>query len=149
MIDGPQARKNELAQIHIAISDLGWDDGHYRAVLFAKTGKRSAGDLDSTGRKRFIEHLKACGWTGGKPRPAAPKYTRQQWHILQLWRELGEAGALTDKSGSALNAFVAHLVGASDLRLLTATAQATTVIEALKAWLQRMRKAARSRGAST
>lgn len=138
-IDGPKARKNELAQIHIAVADLGWDDGHYRAVLFAKTGKRSAGELDGTGRKRFIEHLKACGWTGGA-KPAAPRYTRQQWHVRMLWKELGEAGALTDRSDRALNAFIAHQVAVSDLRLLTSTAQASAVIEALKAWLRRSKK---------
>jgi phage gp16-like protein len=134
-VDGPKARKNELAQIHIAIADLGWDDGHYRAVLFAKTGKRSAGELDGTGRKRFIEHLKACGWTGHK-KPAGPRYSKQQWHALMLWRDLGKAGALTDKSDSALNAFIKGQCGVADLRFL-GTSHASLVIEALKSWLRR------------
>lgn len=134
-VDQPQARKNELAQIHIAVTDLGWSDDDYRAVLFAKTGKRSAGELDGTGRKRFIEHLKACGWTGHK-KPAAPRYSKQQWHALMLWRDLGKAGALTDKSDAALNAFIKGQCGVADLRFL-ATGQASLVIEALKSWLRR------------
>jgi phage gp16-like protein len=134
-IDGPSARKNELAQIHIAIADLVWDDDHYRAILFAKTGKRSAGELDSTGRKRFIEHLKACGWTGGNKAPA-PRYSKQQWHALMLWRDLGKAGALTDKSDAALNAFIQGQCSAGELRFL-GTGQASVVIEALKSWLKR------------
>ena len=136
-IDGPQARKNELAQIHIAIADLRWDEDHYRAVLFAKTGKRSAGELDGTGRKRFIEHLKACGWTGHK-KPAGPRYSKQQWHVLMLWRDLGKAGALTDKSDAALNAFIKGQCGVADLRFL-GTSDASLVIEALKSWLRRVK----------
>lgn len=139
-IESPKARKNELAQIHIAISDLGWDDDHYRSVLFAKTGKRSAGELDGTGRKRFIEHLVACGWKGGKA--PGPRYTRQQWHILMLWKDLGAAGALTDKGEAALNAFIHNQVGVSGVRFLT-PAQAGQVIEALKAWLKRAKGARR------
>ena len=134
VIDAPQARKKELAQIHIAIGELGWDDGHYRAVLFAKTGKRSAGELDATGRKRFIEHLKACGWKGGKP--LTRRYSRQQWHALKLWEELAAAGKVTDKSEAALNTFLANQVGVSALPFLD-TARAGQVIEALKSWLKR------------
>ncbi len=137
-IDGPSARKNELAQIHIAIADLGWSDEDYRAILFAKTGRRSAGELDGTGRKRFIEHLKACGWTGRK-KPAAPRYSKQQWHALMLWRDLGKAGALTDKSDAALTAFIKGQCGVADLRFL-ATGQASLVIEALKSWLKRSKQ---------
>lgn len=134
-IDGPKARKNELAQIHIAISELGWDEDHYRAVLFAKTGKRSSGELDGTGRKRFIAHLKACGWTGGN-KPAAPRLSKQQYHVLMLWRDLGKAGALTDKTDAALNRFIRGQCGVADLRFL-ATSNASLVIEALKSWLKR------------
>lgn len=134
-VEGPKARNSELAQIHIAVAELGWSDDDYRAVLFAKTGKRSAGELDGTGRKRFIEHLKACGWTG-RNKPSSPRYTRQQWHALMLWRDLGKAGALTDKSDAALNAFIKGQCGVSDLRFL-GTSQASLVIEALKGWLRR------------
>lgn len=142
-IDGPSARKNELAQIHIAISQLGWDDGHYRAVLFAKTGKRSSGELDGTGRRRFIEHLKACGWKGQKT-PAGPRLTRQQYLALKLWHDLGKTGVLTDPSDTGLNRFIANLCGVSDLRFL-GTHQASQVIEALKSWLLRAPAATASR----
>lgn len=138
VVDRPDARRKELAQIHIAVADLGWADDDYRAVLFAKTGKRSAGELDGTGRKRFIEHLKACGWTSRK-KPAGPRYSRQQWHALMLWRDLGKAGALTDKSDAALNAFIKGQCGIADLRFL-GTSQASLVIEALKSWLRRVKK---------
>jgi phage gp16-like protein len=137
-VDGPNARKNELAQIHIAVSELGWSDDDYRSVLFAKTGKCSAGELDGTGRKRFIEHLKACGWSGHK-KPLGPRYTKQQWHALMLWRDLGKAGALTDKSDAALNQFIKGQCNVDDLRFL-GTGQAALVIEALKSWLRRVQR---------
>lgn len=135
-IDSADARKRELALIHIAITALGWDDDHYRAVLFAKTGKRSSGELDGTGRKRFIEHLKACGWSGKKAE-AVPRFTRQQWHARMLWRDLGRSGALADASDQALDAFVKGLVGVESLRFVVSVADATRVIEALKSWLRR------------
>lgn len=139
MVESPQARRAELAQIHIAISEMGWDDDHYRHVLFAKTGVRSAGELDGTGRKRFIEHLKACGWSGGK-KLAGPRYTRQQWHVLMLWRDLGKAGALEDKTEAALHAFIKGQVGVDAVRFLDVPT-ASRVIEALKSWLKRTRRA--------
>ncbi len=74
------SRKRELAQIHIAIGELGWDDGHYRAVLHATTGQRSSADLNSVQRRAFIAHLKTCGWDGGK-KPAPPRLTKQQYRI--------------------------------------------------------------------
>jgi hypothetical protein len=135
-VDGPKARNSELAQIHMAVAALQWSDDDYRSILFAKTGKRSAGELDGTGRKRFIEHLKACGWTGSKKPAAGPRYSKQQWHALMLWRDLGKANALTDMSDAALNAFIQHQVGVSDLRFL-GTSHASLVIEALKSWLRR------------
>lgn len=137
-IDSPQARKRELAQIHIAVSELGWSDEDYRSILQAKTGKRSAGELDGTGRKRFIEHLKACGWNGHKKPAPTQKYSKQQWHVRMLWKDLAKAGALDDASDTALNAFVGRLVGVSDLKFL-GTSEASKVIETLKSWLKRSR----------
>jgi phage gp16-like protein len=137
-VDGPKARNRELAQIHIAVAELGWSDEDYRAILQTKTGKRSSGELDSTGRKRFIAHLKACGWTGHKA-PAPQRLSKQQWHVRMLWKDLGRAGALVDTSDAALNTFIEHQVHVSDLRFL-GTSQASAVIEALKSWLKRASK---------
>lgn len=52
----PDARRKELAQIHLGVKALQWSDADYRAILLAKTGKASSADLDSAQRKRFIEH---------------------------------------------------------------------------------------------
>ncbi len=72
-------RRRELAQIHIAIKQLGMDDAGYRDVLFAVARVRSSKDLDWTGRKRVLDHLVKCGAKVGrggfkgapkKPKPA-------------------------------------------------------------------------------
>lgn len=131
-IDNAKARNAELAQIHIGVAALGWDEDHYRHVLQAKTGKASAADLDSTGRKRFLEHLRQCGWQQAK------KPFSQADKIKWLWRKLKEAGALVDPSEAALMAFVGRTTGVevSDLRFLPVR-DASKVTEGLKAWLNR------------
>ena len=55
-------RNKELAQIHIARQQLGMDDDAYRDVLWTVARVRSAADLDWSGRKRVLDHLKACGF---------------------------------------------------------------------------------------
>jgi phage gp16-like protein len=137
-VDTPKARNNELAQIHIAIADLRWTDDDYRSILLAKTGKRSAGELDSTGRKRFLEHLRACGWN---PKAKGPSLSPQQWRIKKLWQELGAINALQDPSDKALMAFVkAHSTAPADALKFITPMDARNIIDALQGWLKRVRK---------
>lgn len=133
--DKADQRRKELAQIHIAVAALAWSEADYRAILQAKTGRASAGDLDSTGRKRFLDHLRQCGW---KPQAKGPRLTKQQWLVQRLWQDLGKAGALEDKTASALNRFIKAQGGPDELRFL-GTSHASLVIEALKSWLQRVK----------
>lgn len=140
VVDVPKARNNELAQIHIAIADLKWSDDDYRAILFAKTGKRSAGELDSTGRKRFLEHLRACGWNPRAKSTSKP-LSPQQWRMKKLWKELGAAGALHDGSDKALLAFVkANSTAQVDSLQFVPPRDAHHVIDALQGWLKRVSK---------
>lgn len=70
------AKRRELAMIHIAKKQLRMDDETYRTMLFTIARVRSAADLDFTGRKRVLEHLKSRGFTsrpGKTPRPDRPK----------------------------------------------------------------------------
>lgn len=125
-------RRKQLAQIHIGVAALGWSEADYRAILQAKTGKSSASELDGTGRLRFIEHLRHCGW-------AAPsKRFTQHEKIEWLWKKLCGASSLPDHSTTALLAFAARVTGSavSDVRFIPPAA-ASKVIEALKARLKR------------
>lgn len=74
MTTAPDLRNRELAQIHIAKTQLGMEDETYRAMLWTVARVKSAADLDWTGRKRVLEHMKACGAKLGGVRPprAAP-----------------------------------------------------------------------------
>lgn len=61
----PDARRRELAKIHLLAHELGMDtadvnpDSEYRAILFSIGRVRSAGDLDQAGRLAVLDHLAA------------------------------------------------------------------------------------------
>lgn len=71
----PARRKRELAKIHIGAKRLLADEDAYRDMLEAVAGVRSAGELDADGRRKVIEHLKACGATF-RPAPSPVKRPR-------------------------------------------------------------------------
>lgn len=146
VLDPPGARKADLAAIHIAKAELGWDDEFYRSVMQAKCGVRSAGELDYAGRKRFLAHLRACGWQGGpKARPAAgdragvrsrAPLTAPQRKMWSLWQQLADAGLVDNRRMPALLAFVKRQTGVDRLEWLTGR-QEDLVVESLKRWLAR------------
>jgi phage gp16-like protein len=65
------ARRRELAMIHIAKDQLGMADEAYRAVLWTIARVDSAADLDWAGRKQLLDHLKKCGFKPTAPRAPA------------------------------------------------------------------------------
>lgn len=75
-------RRKELAQIHMAAEQLGLDTGDkndgsaYRSMLWTVARVRSASALDWAGRKKVLDHLKACGAKlgyAGKPAHVKPE----------------------------------------------------------------------------
>lgn len=83
MTTAPNLRKTELAQIHIAKAQLGMDDETYRAMLWTIARVKSAGDLDWTGRKRVLEHLKGCGAQIGGKKPGKPNAGKpNEWAFI-------------------------------------------------------------------
>lgn len=73
-----EARRRDLAMIHLAKKQLGLDDATYRAILMEVVGVESAGELDSRGRQRLIVHLKEKGFISkrGKPHRGQPRDMR-------------------------------------------------------------------------
>lgn len=55
------ARNADIATIKIAVKQIGMDDGTYRDMLWTIARVRSAADLDWTGRKKVIDHLRKIG----------------------------------------------------------------------------------------
>lgn len=75
------SRRRELAKIHLAAKALGMDatdkdpSSDYRSMLWAVARVHSAADLDEAGRRRVLDHLKACGFkprAGTQPHPGRP-----------------------------------------------------------------------------
>lgn len=74
------ARRRELAKIHILAGDLGLDtadrnpESEYRSILWAIGRVRSAGDLDHAGRAAVLDHLAQRGKRLRPSAPAAPEF---------------------------------------------------------------------------
>lgn len=71
------ARKRDLATIHIAKKDTQIADEVYRLKLQEIGGVESAADLDDKGRAKLISYFKTIGWQGsgtkgGSKRPKRP-----------------------------------------------------------------------------
>lgn len=132
-------RRRELGHIHQGKSALRWSDDDYRFHLRNLTGKRSAAELDATGRRLVLAHMASLGYT---PKAAKFRPFDQAEKIRWLWRKIGEAEGLRDPSPSALLAFVGRTtgMGVADVKFLP-TRESSQVIEALKAMLDRAKNA--------
>lgn len=139
MIDRDGARRADLAAIHIGLKELGWDDGFYRSILWSVCRVKSSAELDFTGRKRLLDHMRKCGWAGGaaraQSRPVRKPLTGLQRKIWSLWQQLADAGLVDNRKMPALNAFVKRQTGVDRLEWL-AGRQEDLVIESLKGMLK-------------
>ena len=60
-------RRKDLAAIHMCAGQIGLDtsdkdeNSAYRSMLWVVAGVRSSAALDGVGRKKVLNHLKACG----------------------------------------------------------------------------------------
>ena len=137
--NGTQLRNAELAQIHIARSQLGLDEDTYRDVLWTVARVRSSKDLDWTGRKKLLEHFQAKGWKPAPPKRAKatkPVSGGQEGMIRALWSELHAEGKVRDPSDAALGAWLKRNRWPERAEWLAGN-EITQAIEALKKWLAR------------
>jgi phage gp16-like protein len=75
-MNSSELRRRDLAKIHVAKKELALSDEDYRALLWSVARVRSAGQLDSAGRHRVIEHMVSRGFkprAKGRTRPAASR----------------------------------------------------------------------------
>lgn len=83
----PDARRRDLAKIHVGKKQLALSDEDYRALLWSVARARSAGDLDAHARRQVIEHMVSRGFrpraTGRtKPAPARELLVRKVRALL-------------------------------------------------------------------
>lgn len=142
--------KNQLIKlIHVAKRSLALDDGMYRAMLEAQTGKTSCSDMSMSELQKVVEHLRTKGFeerpgSRSKAGPARPQKLAddpQSKKIRSLWLTLRDMGVVQDSSEKALASFVKRQTGGDRgverLEWLNSY-QAANVIEALKGWIIRL-----------
>jgi hypothetical protein len=141
-----QARKSDLARIHMLKAELGLDEDTYRDVMATVCqGVRSSAQLDITGRSRLIAHLQACAKrdrapdSGRSPSGNAHKrkpLTSTGKKLWSLWMQAADAGLVRQRTMAALMAWLQRQTGVERIEWLKA-AQATLAIESLKRWIAR------------
>ena len=143
------AMANHIAAIHVLKSKLQLSDDDYRALLRGLTQKTSTKEMSDRERQKVRDHMQGLGERMGvvkavPRRSAAPRSfaaakaeaSPRERKVWALWNQLGRDGVVHNTSATALNAWVERTVHVSALRFAN-QAQLDTLIEALKAWLQR------------
>ena len=136
--------KSALAAIHVGKKALGLDDETYRDLLERVTGKRSAGQLDDSGRQAVLSEMRRLGFApkgGGRRRPAKGPLVSK---MRALWLSLYNLGEVGDPSDGALAKFAAAQTvsaarpdGVQRLEWLDPVA-ADRVIKGLRGWCGRV-----------
>lgn len=131
-------KQRELAQIHIAISQLGIEDETYRQLLHGMFGVDSSSKLNTKQRGELIANLKRKGF---KPKTAQGTPVRtsddpQIKMIRGLWLELHDLGKVYNRDEAALQRWVQRQTKVARLEWLNGK-QINTVIESLKEWRDR------------
>lgn len=82
-------RRKDIQLIHIAKQQLGMDDETYRAMLWTVARVKSSTALDWAGRKKVLDHLKACGFKASSKNAGKPANVKEDLAPL-----MGKIGAL-------------------------------------------------------
>lgn len=133
------SRGREIKLIHVARRELQLDEDTYRAMLQAVAGVSSSSDLDATGRKAVLDHMKRKGFKvkSKGDKPAAGKVDPQYTKIQALWSELHTRGAVRVNTEAARRVYMKRMTG-RDAPSFCNNAELANVIEALKKWIKRL-----------
>lgn len=130
VVEHAGARNRDLAAIHVAAKNLGWSRDEYRDILRAVCRVDSSAQLDFTGRKQWLAHLRACEKT------LRPAWSGQQRLVWSLWQRLADARLVEHRELSALTVWLKRQTGVDRLEWLKGQ-QLAFAVESLKRWLER------------
>ncbi|TCS38489.1 phage gp16-like protein [Paucimonas lemoignei] len=133
-----QIRNREMRLIHVAKRELQLDDETYRAMLWSIARVKSSKDLDFTGRKKVLDHLKARGFKVRSKAAPSPQLAQdaESKKIRALWIFLHQIGVVQNPAEEALAAYVKRITGVEALQWVNGK-QALALIESLKKWAMR------------
>ncbi len=106
-------RRAELGKIHMGAEALGMDtedkdpDSEYRRMLWSVARVRSAADLDEAGRRRVLDHLKACGFKA--KRKSRPRPSQDREALVGKVRAMLEAMSLPDEYADGMSKKMFHV----------------------------------------
>lgn len=126
----PDSRSKLIIAIRAACRRKGLDDDDRRELQREATGKASLSDMTPAELGRFLDHLNR-DWTG-----PADNGRAHLGKIRALWWSLYWLGEIGRPDDEALTTFVKRQTDIEHLRFLDHM-KAPSVIEALKAWLER------------
>lgn len=137
----PYDKNKKLIQlIHIAKSQLGFDDDTYRDILTYTTGKNSTKKMNLKELKAVLDEFKKKGFILASPKTAGKikqKDDPQSRLIRHLWLSLHELGAVKNPSEFALNRYIKRQTDIDLLNWLQSDKK-SQVIESLKSWQERI-----------
>ena len=146
-------KERQRIQIQIARKELHLSDDEYRSILNAQTGKTSSTKLDIGQQSKVLEYFKkVLNWKPKKGKKRlSPKggMGDQRDKIIAIWISMYKEGFIRDGSENALDAWISkmtknHEKGRIDsIKWLRDVEQAQFVLEALKKWQARERRAAK------
>jgi phage gp16-like protein len=155
----PQAdnRKRLYTLLQVGKTQLGWDDEFYRGIWLPmqgatkdQDGRYSASTMDIGQLYKAVAEMERLGFkvkAKADTSASALAGDAQSKKIRALWLELHELGAVRNSSEASLAAYVKRQTGIDDLHWLNGE-QSAKVIEALKKWQKRVKKAAEPKGAA-
>jgi phage gp16-like protein len=122
-------RRALLARLHVAKRDADLDEDAYRALMEAKTGKRSARELSEAEIASVIDAI--------QPRRKRPSRSIYAHKIEALWLSAWNLGVTRTRDATAMRHFVERQTGLSHPNFVLSANHAARAIEALKNWLAR------------
>lgn len=141
------ARATMIAKVHLAKKQLALAEESYRDILRRMTGKESAAALSERDLDRVLAEFKRLGWKPKPNRTGTSKHAQIRM-IHAVFADICKLGLDAEDEAAALRAFVrrqtktkANPEGVSDPAFLDSV-QANRVLEGLKAWRTRLRRAA-------